>query len=229
MRKLLLSTAVVAAMASVSFAGQAAESATLAVTGTITPATCAVSLSSATIDLGNIAASTLTEPFNNVDGSDVTLNVDCDAAAATAVQVTDNRTASAMTITDISDEMGITMPGITDTGVFGLGTDSAQGKVGALFLAISAATADGTANANLLSSTDKAAWTASTISATKPSRLQKNGYFALPADANATAPAALSKSTYTIASQLMLKKADKYPTGEAVKLDGNVTFSVVYL
>lgn len=229
MRKLLLSTAVVAAMASVSFAGQAAESATLAVTGTITPGTCGVTLSSATIDLGNIAASTLTKDVNPLTGSDVTLNVDCDATAATAVQLTDNRAASAMTLTDISEEMNTNVTTAADTNIFGLGTDSAQSKVGALFLAISAATADGTANTNLLSSTDKAAWTASTISASKPEPLKKNGYFALAANADATAPAALSKSTYTIASQLMLKKANKYPTGEEVKLDGNVTFSVVYL
>lgn len=229
MRKLLLSTAVVAAMASVSFAGQAAESATLAITGTITPATCDVSLSSATIEFGNIPASTLTSDVNLKAGSDVTLNVDCDAAATTAVQVTDNRAASAMTLTEMSDDMKITSASIDGTNVFGMGTDSAQAKVGALVLLVTGATADSTANTNLLLSTDKAAWTASTISAAKGEPLQKNGYFSLAANADATAPAALSKSTYTINSQLMLKKADKYPTGEAVKLDGNVTFSVVYL
>ncbi|MGC0788553.1 DUF1120 domain-containing protein [Pantoea agglomerans] len=229
MRKLLLSTAVVAAMASVSFAGQAAESATLAVTGTITPATCDVSLSSATVEFGNIPASTLTTDVTEKLGSEVTLSVDCDAPAATAVQVTDNRAASAMTSTDFKNEMNIIFSDSGIVNVFGLGTDSAQGKVGALFLAITDATADGTANTNLLSSTDKAAWTASTISVTQPFQLQNNGYYAQAADANATAPAALSKSTYTIASLVTLKKADKYPTGEAVKLDGNVTFSVVYL
>jgi len=229
MRKLLLSTAVFAAMASVSFAGQAAESATLAVTGTITPATCDVSLSSASIELGNIAASTLTEASNIKTGNDVTLSVDCDAAAATAIQTTDNRAASAMTLTEIADQTTATTSDLTDANIFGLGTDSAQAKVGALSLMISAATADGTANTHLLTSADKAAWKASTISATTPNPLQKNGYFALAADADATAPAAVTKSTYTLSSMVILKKGSLYPTGEAVGIDGNLTFSVVYL
>ncbi|WP_191939020.1 DUF1120 domain-containing protein [Pantoea agglomerans] len=228
MRKLLLSTAVFAAMASVSFAGQAAESATLAVTGTITPATCDVSLSSASIELGNIAASTLTEASNIKTGNDVTLSVDCDAAAATAIQTTDNRAASAMTLTELNDQTTATISDYTDANIFGLGTDSAQAKVGALSLSIIAATADGTANTHLLTSADKAAWKASAISAT-PNPLQKNGYFALAADADATAPAAVTKSTYTLGSMIILKKGSLYPTGEAVGIDGNLTFSVVYL
>lgn len=228
MRKLLLSTAVVAAMASVSFAAQAAESATLAITGTITPATCDVSLSSATIEFGNIPASTLTADYNIKAGNDVTLNVDCDAAASTAIQTTDNRTASTMTLAEITDQLKFTSTFLS-TNLFGLGTDSAQGKVGLMALGITAATADGAANTHLLTSTDKAAWTATTLSATNVQPLEKDGYFALASDANTTAPAALTKSTYTLSPQIVLKKGTLYPTGEAVPIDGNVTFSVVYL
>ncbi|MGK3144120.1 DUF1120 domain-containing protein [Pantoea sp. C2G6] len=229
MRKLLLNTAIVGALASVSFAGLAADSATLTVTGKITPATCDVSLSSASIELGNIPASTLTSVVNIKAGNDVTLSVDCDAAAATAIQTTDNRASSAMTLADISEQMNTTITDFTDANMFGLGTDSTEAKVGALGLAISAATADGTANSNLLTSSDQATWTAATISSSLPKAIEKNGYFALAADADTTVPAALKKSTYTIASQVMLKKADHYPTGEAVDIDGNITFSVVYL
>lgn len=228
MRKLLLSTAVVAAMASVSFAGQAAESATLAVTGTITPATCDVSLSSATIEFGNIPASTLTADQTVKTGSEVILNVDCDAAAATAIQTTDNRAASAMTLAEVTEQMKFTSTFLS-TNLFGLGTDSAQGKVGLMAIGLSAATADGTANTHLLASTDKAAWTAATLSASTPKVLEKDGYFALASDADTTAPAALTKSTYTLAPSIILKKGSLYPTGEEVPIDGNVTFSVVYL
>ncbi|KAA5928923.1 DUF1120 domain-containing protein [Pantoea sp. Bo_2] len=228
MRKLLLSTAVVAAMASVSFAGQAAESATLAITGTITPATCDVSLSSATVEFGNIAASTLTTAYNIKAGNDVTLNVDCDAAAATAIQTTDNRTASAMTLAEVEEQMKFSSSFLS-TNLFGLGTDSAQGKVGLMAIGITAATADGTANTHVLTSTDKATWTATTLSATSTAVLEKNGYFALASDADTAAPVALTKSTYTLSPQIILKNASLYPTGEEVPIDGNVTFSVVYL
>lgn len=228
MRKLFLSTAVVAAMASVSFAGQAAESATLAVTGTITPATCDVSLSSATVEFGNIPASTLTEDYNAKAGSDITLNVDCDAAAATAIQTTDNRAASAMTLAEISEQMKFTTD-LLSTNLFGLGNDSAQGKVGLMALGLTTATADGTANTHLLTSTDKAAWTATTLSPTTTKVLEKDGYFALASDADTTAPTALTKSTFTLSPMIILKKGTLYPTGEEVSIDGNVTFSVVYL
>ena len=229
MRKLLLTTAVAAIMTSVSFAGQAAESASLSVSGTITPATCDVSLSAESIDLGNITAGTLTSDLNLKPASDVSVNVDCGAPTAVAVQTTDNRAASAMTYAEVSDQMKVDLNGFTDANLFGLGTDSAQAKIGTLVLAVSAATADGTANANLLSSTDKAAWTATTLSATTGKPLEKNGYFTLASNADTTAPAAMTKSSYTIMSQLMLKKANLYPAGEEVKIDGNVTFSVVYL
>lgn len=129
MRKLILSTAVVAVMASVSFAGQAAESATLAVTGTITPATCDVSLSSATVEFGNIPASTLTTDFTTKTGSDVTLNVDCDAAAATAIQATDNRAASAMTLAEVSDQMNFVST-FLGTNLFWCGNRQCAGQSG---------------------------------------------------------------------------------------------------
>ncbi|MFH7803644.1 DUF1120 domain-containing protein [Enterobacter cloacae] len=223
MRKLLLSTAVTATLASVSFAGQAAESATLAVTGTITPAACDVSLSTTALEFGNIPMSTLTENVNNIQSPDAILNVDCNAATATAIQNTDNRAASAMTLAEISEQMKINLA--EENGVFGLGTDSAQSKVGAMAIGITSATADGTANSNLLTSTDKASWTV----ASAPLALKNNSYFALATNANATAPAAHTKSTYTISASILLKKASFYPTGESVPIDGNVTFSVVYL
>lgn len=224
MRKLLLSTAVTATLASVSFAGQAAESATLAVTGTITPAACDVSLSTTTLEFGNIPMSTLTENTNGIVGPEAILNVDCNAATATAIQNTDNRAASAMTLAEMSEQMKMT-PEDEEAGAYGLGTDSAQNKVGVLAIGIKSATADGTANSNLLTSTDKASWTV----ASAPFGLKNNSYFALAANANATAPAAHTKSTYTISSGILLKKASFYPTGESVPIDGNVTFSVVYL
>lgn len=229
MRKLLLSTVIASTLASVSFTGQAAESATLTVTGTITPATCDVSLSSPSISFGNIAASTLTDDVNPKAGGNVTLNVDCDAAAATAIQTTDNRASSAMTGTELNDTMKVTITDLADSNIFGLGTDSAQSKIGVLLLGINAATSDGQANSNLVVSSDKSAWSSQAIVEGSNQILEKNGYFGLASAADATSPAAYTKSTYTISSQMLLKKASLYPSGEAVNLDGNITFSVVYL
>lgn len=230
MRKLLLSSAIFAAVASVSFTGQAADTATLGITGKITPAACNVSLSAASIDLGNIPASTLTDQANIKKGDDVVLSVNCDTASATAIQTTDNRASSAMTISEMAEQMGMGIgQGYTDAYVFGLGNDSAQSKIGALTLGISSATADGAADSNVLVSTDKATWGASALKSPSGTPLERDAYFALASDADTTAPAALTTSTYTITSGILLKKGSSYPSGEEVNIDGNVTFSVVYL
>lgn len=228
MRKILLSSAIVMAMGTASFAGQAAESASLAVTGTITPASCDVSLSTASLNFGTVSASTLTNTMNQISADPVTVSVACDSATAIAVQSVDNRSSSAMTVSEITDEMGADMSSAA-TSIFGLGTDSANGKVGVLLLGINGATLNGTVNNNLLTSTDKASWTAHTLSATSVSSLVNNGYFALGETADATSPATVTTATYNLTGGVVLKKADKYPSGEQVNIDGNVTFSVVYL
>lgn len=230
MRKLMLNTAIAAALASASFAGQAAESATFTVTGTITPATCDVSLSTPSIDLGNIPASTLTEDTNLKKGEDVILSVDCDAAAATAIRTSDNRSSSAMTAEEVAEQLKMPLENSNLTGqdIFGLGTDSAQNKVGALAIGINAATSDGVANSNLFTSNDRAAWRSAPIDA-NGQPVTKDEYFGLASSADATGPSAYTRSTYTIGSMVLLKKGNFYPAGEAVPIDGNITFSVFYI
>jgi len=229
MRKILLSSAIVLAMGSASFAGHAAESATLSLKGSITPGACDVSLSAASVDFGKIPASTLTDAMNQIKGTPVTVSVDCDAATAVAVQTVDNRASSAMTLSEIENSMGATFASLTDASVLGLGNDGSGNKVGAMMLAITGATLNGTADSNILVSSDKSAWTMKTISPTASHVLVKDGYFALGATASSTTPAAVTKASYTLQNNIFLKKSDKYPSGEQVNIDGNVTFSVVYL
>ena len=229
MRKILLSSAIVMAMGSASVVAHAAESATLSLTGSITPGACDVSLSSASVDFGKIPASTLTDTMNQIRATPVTVSVDCDAPTAVAVQTVDNRASSAMTMAEIESSMGVTFATLTDANVLGLGNDSAGSKVGAMMLAISDATLNGAADSNLLVSSDKSAWTMKTISSTASYPLAKDGYFALGQTASSTTPAAVTKASYTLQNNLFLKRADKYPSGEQVNIDGNVTFSVVYL
>jgi len=228
MRKILLSSAIVMALSSASFAGYAAESATLAVTGTITPASCNVNLSSTSIDFGTISASTLTNDVNQVAANPVTVSVACDAATAVAVQTVDNRASSAMTSAEVSSDFGVDLSAAPNS-LFGLGTDSANSKIGILLLGIDGASLNGTTNNNVLTSTDKSTWEAHTVSPTTAAPLVNNGYFALGETADSTAPASVTNATYSLAGGVVLKKSDKYPSGEQVTLDGNITFSVVYL
>lgn len=229
MRKIFLSSAIVMAMGSVSVSSYAAESATLSLTGTITPSACNVSLSSTSVDFGQISASTLTETINQIRATPVTVSVDCDAATAVAVQTIDNRTSSAMSTEEVDSTMKATFASLTDANIFGLGNDSAGGKVGALILTLVHATLNGSANSNLLSSSDKSTWATHTISTTGSYVLEKNSYFALGETADSATPAAVTTASYTMQNNVFLKRSDQYPSGEQVNIDGNVTFSVVYL
>lgn len=226
MRKLIISSAVVMAMGSV--AAQAAQTATLSVIGSIEPAACDVTLSTASVNFGTIAASELTTDVTEKIADPVTVNLACDAATAVAVQTTDNRSASAMTTAEITSDMNFDASGISDSIIFGLGTDTASNKIGVLVLGVAAATLDGVTSTNLLTSSDKATWTASSLSGGIYS-IVKNGYIALADSAESTSPVTLTNATYSLTPAIMLKKAGKYPSGETVTFDGNVTFSVVYL
>lgn len=206
----------------------AAESASLSVTGTITPATCDITLSSSVIDLGNIAAATLSNDYYTVSGNTISVNLLCDSATAVALQSSDNRPSSAMTSAEVLSEMALDA-GVSDTGIFGLGLDSVNNKVGAMTLNLIGGTLNGTTDNNILISKDKSSWSAVVISYNTPYVVEKDALFALAEDATSVSPAVVSIASYSFKPLVNLKKANKYPAGETVAIDGSVTFSLVYL
>ena len=229
MRKIILSSVTAVALGTANFAAVAATSATLTVKGSIQPTSCDISLSAASIDFSTISAASLTEPVNSKMGAPLTLNLTCNGATAVAVQTTDNRAASAMTTADILSEMKANLGGVANTSLFGIGTHSTDKKVGFLQLSLSEAKLNGTASSNLLTSSDKRTWSSRTVSSAKRFSLEKNGYFTLASSASSSTPAAATSASYTITPVIVLKPSDGYPGGEAVNIDGNVTFSVVYI
>ena len=226
MRKLVISSAVSLALGACSFAVNAADTATLTVTGTITPSACDVALSTASLDVGKLAASDLSEAANDIKPASSTLSVSCDASTTVALQVKDDRSASAYTLTEFATDYNGTSfsSGVTDSSMFGLGTDSASNKVGMLLMAISDARIN-SATGTLLSSADKTTWTAASGSYI----LSKDGYISVASGSGSSVPASLTTAAFTLQPMIYLKKGDKYPSGEEVKIDGSVTFSVVYL
>ncbi|RPE01230.1 DUF1120 domain-containing protein [Candidatus Pantoea deserta] len=229
MSKILLSSVIAMTMGSVSAAVYAADSATLSLTGSISPSSCDVSLSAESIDFGRIPASSLDEEFNEMMSAPFNVSVTCDAATAVAVQAVDNRLSSAMSPAELESSMGVTFPALTEKHIFGLGNDSANEKVGAMVMTITEATLGGVANNNVLSSSDKSAWTMHRVSSTSSFPLAKDSYFALGKTVESISPAPVTNSNYTLKSGVFLKRAGKYPSGEEVNVDGNVTFSIVYL
>lgn len=230
MRKIILSSVISVALGTASFAGFAATTATLAVKGSIEPTSCDISLSSASIDFSTISAASLTDPVNSKMGAPFTLNLTCSGATAVAVQTTDNRAASAMTTAEVLSDMGVNMgTAVANASLFGIGTHNTDKKVGFLQLSMSEANLNGTASSNLLTSSDKRTWNSKTISSSKRFSLEKDGYFSLANSASSSTPAAATSASYTLTPAIVLKHGDHYPGGEAVNIDGNVTFSVVYI
>lgn len=228
MHKRLLTSSFAVALGAFSYAGHAADSATFGVTGTISPTSCDVSLSAEKFDFGSISAASLTAPHNEKTGGTVNLNVSCDAPTAVALRTTDNRASSAMTGAEMEQELS-TVSVLSDANLFGLGTDSAGNKTGVMLMVVNNAALNGAASGNLLTSDDRAVWNAYPISLTASYAVAKNGYFTLASEAGSTAPAAATTMSYTLRPGIILKRADKYPGGETVNIDGNVTFSLVYL
>lgn len=230
-RKLFISSAVALVLGSTVSVASAADSATLSVTGKIIPTTCDIALSNTSLSVGRIPANTLIDKANPINNDNTELSVNCSAASLVSIQTTDNRTASAMTATELSSLAGGEVPNLTDADIFGIGLDSAGNKVGALMIAVTGVTADSAKKTNLLVSSDKASWTATSLKEanryTMP--LTKNGYFALASDSSSVSPVTFTNATFSIGSGVLLKKADQYPSGEEVDIDGNVTFSLVYL
>ncbi|MBZ6386473.1 MULTISPECIES: DUF1120 domain-containing protein [Pantoea] len=230
MRKIILSSVISVALGTASFAGFAATTATLAVKGSIQPTACDISLSAASFDFSTISAASLTQPINSKMGDPLTLDLACSGATAVAVQVTDNRAASAMTTAEVQSDMGVNMgTATTNASLFGIGTHSTDKKVGFLQLSLSEAKLNGAASSNVLTSSDKITWNVLTVSPSKRFSLEKNGYFSLATSASASTPAAVTNASYTITPAIVLKKSSQYPGGEAINIDGNVTFSVVYI
>ncbi|MGX5089140.1 DUF1120 domain-containing protein [Enterobacter sp. UPMP2052] len=218
MRKSLLTSAMVIAISSFSYVTHAADSATLSVKGKIIPSSCNLAASTESVDFGTIPVSSLTKDANMQVAPSVTLNLSCDASTAVAIQLMDNRSASAETAAELNQSGNI-----TDAALLGLGTDSKNNKIGAFTLQLTGATMDGNSKFTALGSNDKATW--SQLHAD----LERNEYFSLALNSGATSPDPITTASFTMLPVALLKKGDQYPSGEVVNLDGNITFSVVYL
>ncbi|GJG95153.1 DUF1120 domain-containing protein [Cupriavidus pauculus] len=113
----LLQGLFVTLLATASVGALAAESADLAVRGTIRPAACDVTLSgNGSVDFGTIASRGLSATAaTKLPDREITMTITCDAAAAVGYQIVDNRAASVANILNSVDST------IANTMGFGLG------------------------------------------------------------------------------------------------------------
>lgn len=204
----------------VSAGAHAAPSAELRVTGVIRPAACTPTLAGAgVVDYGNIPASQLrTGQATPLAARQLTLTVNCNAAAKIALVVVDNRATSRV-------------PGITDAvqagAHYNFGLGSVAGKnVGGYTLSFdsgaSGATADTRAVTSIVSADNGSSWSAGN------GFIRHDGQYFSFTD-NSGQPVAQQQLSATIKVQPFINKAENLPTGQDIPLDGAATIEIKYL
>ncbi|WP_339427136.1 DUF1120 domain-containing protein [Pseudomonas sp. RA_105y_Pfl1_P41] len=185
----------------------AASSVDLSVRGLITPSACVPEISNAGVyDIGKISAKDLNvETYTRLDPHNMQLKVTCEAATLLALQPKDNRPGTAF----------------RDEGGFGLGLINGDEKLGAFWVTLASAVADG-ASAEIIESLDGG------------STWIRGGYLATDSIASVAENATLVPTPVQTLSMEMTVKVIIAPTNtltltQEVPIDGSATVTVMYL
>ncbi|MEW1781713.1 DUF1120 domain-containing protein [Arthrobacter sp. NPDC080086] len=204
---------------------------TLTVTGVLTPGACNVSFTGGgAVAYGNLAGMDLkATEYLALTSRDQSLQVVCGANTPAYVSVIDNRSTSAIKDTAMKTALG--SASMDDTQVFGLGTHSGT-NIGAYVVRLGPAsvvtTYGGSASVQpaVLSSTDKATWTASAT----PVAMAAGGTNFYSAGPTGASPTPVSARTFTFPLSVLaaLNNTTNMPLDENIALDGSATFTVSY-
>ncbi len=216
--KRLIALSVLSASMLSSVAAHAAATAELKLIGTITPSACVPNFTGgATINYGNIPASTLnTDTQTTLPPKATVLNITCDAPVKFALKATDERASSANT--------GISLPIVSDVQKFGLGHAPGNINIGAYSVQLTNVTSD-TGPVRVVRSQDGGAtweWVQGFMS--NDSILTSFGD-----STTNNAPVAHSSITADIAVVAAVDKASNLPLADEIPIDGLATLEVVYL
>ncbi|WP_422422267.1 DUF1120 domain-containing protein [Pseudomonas sp. GZD-222] len=194
-----------------SAAAQAAESIELTITGVIVPAACNPTLSKASLDFGTIPASDLTLSKNPLDPKPVTLTLTCDASASVAIKTADNRAGNTVTGT---------------TAVYGFELATGNKKIGEYSIKAVSGNGDGTDRDVIVSSATTGPWVSVTAG---NDSLDTSKFYALAPATGLDAPGSYTTQTFNFNVTPTIEQASTLPLTSSIKLDGSVTFEVVYL
>jgi type 1 fimbria pilin len=198
----------------------AANSVDIAVTGTITPAACNITLIGGDIDTGETIFSTLSPTsVNSIGVFNRSLNVACAGNTQVAFKAIDNREGSLPT-------------GSMPSNRFGLGFDSAGNPIGSYSLRITGnnIVVDGAAGAVDLSDNGGASWNdwngaQDLVNYNKFSRIYA---FDLPSNQGGQ-PLPMTNGTLQFSAQILIQPSNTLDGSAQFNLDGSSTFELIYL
>lgn len=233
--KKTLSTLGVCAALMMTVQANAATEATLKVSGTIVPAACSTTLSNGgEVAFGSIAASVIRNAAEGnglvqLGSKDITLTVNCEAAAAIGFKVIDNRASSAVTLS-ASNYIVTPISGGNNAAQsysgFGLGLASNNAKIGAYSVVVDAANAKAdNATAGLVYSDDEGKTWRSGIAV---NQVNDNARIVTVANTGSTEPKLFSAATFPLKVAAAVQSASVLGMDE-ITFDGNATLSLVYL
>ena len=216
--KKFMTVSVIASTLMVPVLASAATTAELKLIGTITPAACVPNFTGgATIDYGNIPASTLNTTAQTMLPEKTTkLTVSCNAPVKFALAATDERSASAVTTLE-------TIPNVEAASKFGLGAASNNAKIGAYSLQISNETADSGVTRRLRSLDSGATWVPF------GGAMRNDGIIGFGNSATATVPSAHTSIGVDVRVVAAVDKAENLPIASEIDIDGLTTIEVKYL
>jgi hypothetical protein len=226
--KLLLSLTPLAALFVCNFA-MATTTADLTVTGQIIPATCNISLTGGgvinygTLSVGGLdpVDSTLITPSMSGTHPKSTMNINCDAPAQIAVNVTDNRAATV----NLDVLTGGTLPGATVEQVFGMGADGVGTNIGAFTItSTSGGTLVDSAPGRVIESFDGNSWAHSTGEFNNTANWRMSW-----ASVAGNTPEPIQAIAQELEIQAAVTATENLDTSVPINLDGSVTIELVYL
>lgn len=214
------------AMAFTANSAFAANSVDLAVTGTITPASCSISMSSNAFDLGELDAGELTEPNRNqlpMTASN-TMTIQCDAPTQVAFKSHDNRRSSIPTTL------------ASDVFYYGLGFDAQNAPIGCYGLVVLTPSirVDGAAGNIKWSTNDGVSWGINSIngrdSLSPYSEINEIYSFDQVAAGNTgQPPAPATTMSMDIAVEAYIEAIHTLDTSQPITIDGSSTLELIYL
>lgn len=218
MKNISLASAMAGCILASNFAN-AATTADLTLTGTITPPACTPVFSGGGIaDYGNIAASTLSATtVNQLGTKNSSVTITCDSPAKFYYSFIDNKAASVNT-----DTMP-TGSGTNTPFLYGLGTTSKGAKIGAYTLQLSGETSS-TGKAMRIRTIDGTNWIGYG-GYTVPGGVYRYSY----GDNNTTTPGAFSSVTTNITITAAVDKTANLSIGNLTTLDGSATLNIFLL
>lgn len=209
-------------LAAASVTTYAAETADLAVRGTIRPSACAVNLSgNGVVDLGTISAQTLNKSSATaLPSKDFSVSITCDAPTAIGIIVTDDRagTANTSAATAISamnyHMMGLGQVNDTTIGAYKLRVEESA-----------PASADGTAAKLIYSDNDGGSWLHADRTLVRPSTRTMSW-----TATDSITPGAFTSITQSFSMDIAIASTSTLPElTDGIPIDGLATFTVVYL